>query len=74
MDATLLRGRWTMAKTARQYIDDGTLALAKRSWTKVQSKTVKKWSCKGTKLLKRLRQVKKFSNAPGNGRIFGSFG
>ena len=74
MDATLLRGRWTMAKTARQYIDDGTLALAKRSWTKVQSKTVKKWSCKGTKLLKRLRQVKKFSYAPGNGRIFWSFG
>ena len=63
MDATLVRGRWTMAKTARQYIDDGTLALAKLAWTKIQTETIRKWSRKGTRSLKRLRQVKKFSNA-----------
>ena len=59
MDATLARGRWTTAKTARQYIDDGTLALAKLVWTKVQRKAVRQWSTKATRLLRRLRQVQK---------------
>ena len=59
MDATLARGRWTTAKTVRQYIDDGTLALAKLVWTKVQRKAVRQWSTKATRLLRRLRQVQK---------------
>ena len=28
LDATLARGRWATSKTARSYIDDGTLTLA----------------------------------------------
>eukprot|EP00435_Cladocopium_sp_Y103_P065153 s738_g27.t1 len=33
MDATLQRGRWSCGRTARQYIDQGTLAMARFLWT-----------------------------------------
>ena len=58
MDATLARGRWSAAKTARQYIDDGTLALAKLVWTKIQRKKIRQWSNRANRHLRRLRQVK----------------
>lgn len=61
MDATLARGRWSVAKTARQYIDDGTLALAKMVWTKVQRKQIRQWSKRATRHIRRLRQVKKLT-------------
>ena len=56
MDATLHRGRWTCAKTAKQYVDQGTLAMAKTLWNKAQRRSVRKWSLKGARILKRLRQ------------------
>ena len=57
LDATVLRGRWSCAKTARQYIDEGTAQLAHLSWTSKQVKRVRKWRLKGAGM--RLRQVKK---------------
>lgn len=56
MDITLHRGRWTCNKTAEQYIDDGTLAMARFFWTPRQTSRVRKWALKGAKVLKRLRQ------------------
>lgn len=58
MDATLHRGRWSCVKTARQYIDQGTLAIAKILWTPAQRSAVRKHSLKGARILRRLRQEK----------------
>ena len=66
MDATLQRGRWTCGRTAKQYIDEGTLSMAKFLWTGSQKRRVKCWALKGAKLLKRLRQEKTL----GNGRLW----
>ena len=65
MDATLQRGRWTCGRTAKQYIDEGTLSMAKFLWTGSQKRRVMQWALKGAKLLKRLRQEKTL----GNGRL-----
>lgn len=70
MDATLHRGRWTCAKTARQYIDQGTLALAKTLWTSNQKRAVRKWSLKGARILKRLRQEKDVGWMGGDGCFY----
>jgi len=59
LDATVLRGRWSCAKTARQYIDEGTAQLAHLSWTSKQVKRIRQWRLKGAQL--RLRQCKKVS-------------
>ena len=47
VDATLHRGRWQCIKTAHQYIDQGTLAMAKILWTSAQRCAVRKQSLKG---------------------------
>jgi len=65
MDATLQRGRWNCNRTARQYIDQGTLAMAKFLWTATQCRRVKQWALKGATQLKRLRQEKTL----GHGRL-----
>ena len=57
MDATLARGRWAASRTAKQYIDEGTLRLARLQWNSKQRTTVKKWSLKGTSLFLRLKSV-----------------
>jgi integrase len=62
MDATLHRGRWSCVKTARQYVDQGTLAMAKLLWTPSQRRAVRKHSLKGAKILGRLRQEKGLGN------------
>lgn len=56
MDATLHRGRWSCSKTARMYIDQGTLSMARTLWSARQRKCVKKWALKGATYLARLRQ------------------
>lgn len=56
MDATLQRGRWTSAKTAKLYLDEGTMAMANFFWSPAQSRAVRKWSLKGAQYHKRLRQ------------------
>ena len=56
MDATLHRGRWLTQKTAKQYIDHGTLVLAVHSWSKGQRRKVQKWSTKCALNFTRLRQ------------------
>ena len=56
LDATVVRGRWSCTKTARSYIDSGTLQLAHLTWTAKQTKLVQKWRRKGARL--RLRQTK----------------
>ena len=43
LDATLARGRWATSKTARSYIDDGTLTLANQQWSVDQKRNVKLW-------------------------------
>ena len=43
LDATVARGRWAVTKTARAYIDDGTLTLAQQHWTRRQKRNVKTW-------------------------------
>ena len=43
LDATLSRGRWATSKTARSYIDDGTLTLAQQQWSVAQRRNVKFW-------------------------------
>ena len=58
MDMTLHKGRWTTSKVARQYIDSGTLAMAKMVWTARQQRRVKQFALKGANSLKRLRQKK----------------
>ena len=58
MDATLQRGRWSCGRTAKQYIDQGTLAMARFLWTGTQRGRVKQWALKGAKHLRRLRQEK----------------
>ena len=59
IDATVARGRWSAAATAKQYIDEGTAQLASLTWTKAQSARVRKWCQKCRKL--RLRQKPKRS-------------
>eukprot|EP00438_Fugacium_kawagutii_P025118 Skav230791 [mRNA] locus=scaffold312:65520:71347:+ [translate_table: standard] len=51
-DATIARGRWACVKTARQYIDEGTMQLAHVSWTRSQRRLVKRWqnSCRRYRL------------------------
>ena len=56
MDATLQLGRWTCNRTARMYIDQGTLAMARFFWTTRQSNRVRKWALKGATYFRRLRQ------------------
>ena len=58
LDATVTRGRWSCAKTARQYIDEGTAQLAQVAWTRSQQAAVRQWS--RFLLKKRLRQSAKF--------------
>ena len=43
LDATLARGRWATTKTARAYIDDGTLTLAQQQWSVEQRRNIKLW-------------------------------
>ena len=68
MDATLHRGRWSCSRTARMYIDQGTLAMAKFFWSRRQKSLVQNWALKGARYFQRLRQ----ENAVGIGR-FGVF-
>ena len=56
MDATLHRGRWMTQKTAKQYIDHGTLVLAVHTWSRTQRGKVQKWSTKCAQRFTRLRQ------------------
>eukprot|EP00435_Cladocopium_sp_Y103_P073070 s132_g42.t1 len=42
LDATLARGRWSVSKTARSYVDDGTLTLARQHWSVAQRRNVHK--------------------------------
>ncbi len=56
MDATLHRGRWMTPKTAKQYIDHGTLVLAVHTWSRAQRTKVQKWSTKCAQKFTRLRQ------------------
>eukprot|EP00435_Cladocopium_sp_Y103_P026303 s2664_g6.t1 len=58
MDATLHRGRWACGRTARQYIDQGTLAMARFFWAPSQRRKVRRWALKGAKQIRRLRQAK----------------
>ena len=53
------------AKTARQYIDQGTLALAKTLWTHTQRRAVRQWSLRGARILRRLRQEKDVGSMEG---------
>ena len=56
LDSTVARGRWACPKTAKIYVDSGTLQLAELSWTPLQRKAVNLWRQKGARLLMRLRQ------------------
>ena len=56
LDATLQRGRWVVPRVAKQYLDDGTLAIASLQWSRQQRRTVRKWALKGARNLQRLRQ------------------
>lgn len=71
MDATLHRGRWSSNRTAKQYVDEGTLAMAKFFWTQPQKTAVRHLALKGAAYHKRLRQVK--SSGPMGGVVFRSF-
>eukprot|EP00438_Fugacium_kawagutii_P031800 Skav221085 [mRNA] locus=scaffold6458:44336:48337:- [translate_table: standard] len=42
-DATIARGRWACVRTARQYIDEGTMQLAHVAWTRAQRRLIKRW-------------------------------
>ena len=55
LDLVVTRGRWACSKTARQYIDQGTLQLAQVTWTPHQCRQVEHWRKVGL----RLRQQKK---------------
>lgn len=55
LDATVTRGRWACVKTARQYIDEGTMQLAHVTWSPDQCRKVATWRQKGM----RLRQKRK---------------
>ena len=66
MDGTLQRGRWSCSKTARMYIDEGTLALARFLWSNDQKRRVRKWALKGAKLCDRLRQNKSLGSEHGS--------
>ena len=59
IDATVARGRWSSAATAKQYIDEGTAQLAQLAWTSRQQTLVTKWCHRGRYL--RLRQKQKRS-------------
>eukprot|EP00435_Cladocopium_sp_Y103_P072729 s88_g41.t1 len=41
MDAVVARGRWACNKTAKQYVDEGTMQLAHVSWSSRQRQAVK---------------------------------
>ena len=56
MDLTVARGRWSHAKTAKLYIDDGALALAETLWTSKQKRLVRKMARKFAPLCTQLRQ------------------
>ena len=72
IDATVARGRWSSASTAKQYIDQGTAQLASLTWTKGQTALVRHWCKTGRKL--RLRQRAKRSEICwGKGGYFFSF-
>ena len=43
LDLTLARGRWAISKVAKQYLDDGTLTLARQHWTHPQKRAIKHW-------------------------------
>eukprot|EP00435_Cladocopium_sp_Y103_P031810 s2315_g8.t1 len=43
MDATVARGRWACAKTAKQYVDEGSMQMAQIQWTKEQQASVRRW-------------------------------
>ena len=55
LDATVTRGCWSCQKTARQYVDSGTMQLAHLTWSPKQVHAVRKRRLKGAKL--RLRQT-----------------
>eukprot|EP00438_Fugacium_kawagutii_P035474 Skav216655 [mRNA] locus=scaffold1255:486642:491056:- [translate_table: standard] len=50
LDATVTRGRWACVKTARQYIDEGTMQLAHVTWSKDQCRAIARWRRKGVRL------------------------
>ena len=50
LDRTVQRGRWACARTAKLYIDEGTMQLAHLNWTKKQSRLVQHWRLKGVRL------------------------
>jgi hypothetical protein len=52
MDATVARGRWSCARTAKGYIDEGTMQLAQTHWSRDQTRLVKRWRrlCKAYRL------------------------
>ena len=74
MDSTLHRGRWACARTAKMYIDQGTLSMAKFLWSRAQRRLVRHWALKGAAQLRRLRQKKALGNGwflyPLRGEIF----
>eukprot|EP00435_Cladocopium_sp_Y103_P033071 s2703_g8.t1 len=43
MDATVARGRWACSRTARQYVDEGSMQLAQIQWTPAQKAQVRAW-------------------------------
>ena len=46
LDATVARGRWSNARTAKIYIDSGALALSEMDWNSRQKRRVRKWALK----------------------------
>ena len=52
MDATVARGRWSCARTAKGYIDEGTMQLAQVQWTSAQVRQLRYWrkQCKAYRL------------------------
>ena len=41
IDAVVARGRWACPRTAKSYVDEGTMQLANVTWTKVQCRRVR---------------------------------
>eukprot|EP00435_Cladocopium_sp_Y103_P047674 s1610_g14.t1 len=39
----ILDSRWSVSKTARSYVDDGTLTLARQHWSVAQRRNVRWW-------------------------------
>ena len=59
MDLTLGKGRWTASKTARLYIEEGTLAIAKLHWKTHQKRRVRQWLKTSLLLFRGLPLLKK---------------